>query len=157
MNDDPDVMRYFPAMLTTEESDMLVDRIEAHFSEHGYGPWAIEVVGDAPFIGACGLMRVGFEAPFTPAVEVGWRLARDRWDKGYATEAARAALAYGFDNLGLKEVVSFTVPSNVRSARVMERLGMTRDPADDFDHPALAPGHPLRRHVLYRIKSGRNA
>lgn len=154
MNDDPDVMRYFPAMLTADESNRLVDRIEAHFAEHGYGLWAVEVRGGPPFIGYCGLLQVGFDAPFTPAVEIGWRLARDQWDQGYATEAARAVLEYGFNKLKLDEIVSFTAPSNARSVRVMERLGMTRDPADDFDHSALAIGHPLRRHALYRIRPG---
>jgi len=154
MNDDPDVMRYFPAMLTAEESKRLVERIQTHFDDHGYGLWAVEVIGGPEFIGYCGLLQVGFEAPFAPAVEIGWRLAREHWDKGYATEAARAVLTYGFDKLGLDEIVSFTAPSNKRSVRVMERIGMTRDPADDFDHPALSLGHPLRRHALYRIKAG---
>lgn len=152
MNDDPDVMRYLPAMLTAEESSALVDRIEAHFAEHGFGLWALEVPGVAPFIGYCGLLRVHFEAHFTPAVEIGWRLARPYWDQGYATEAARAALEWGFINFNVDEIVSFTVPANKRSRRVMERIGMSHDPADDFDHPRLPAGHPLERHVLYRAR-----
>jgi len=152
MNDDPDVMRYLPAMLTAEESNTLVDRIEAHFAEHGFGPWALEVPGVAPFIGYCGLMRVRFDAHFTPAVEIGWRLAREYWNQGYATEAARAALEWGFINLDVDEIVSFTTPANKRSQRVMERIGMTHDAADDFDHPSLPEGHPLQRHLLYRAR-----
>jgi len=153
MNDDPDVMRYLPAMLTPQESNALVDRIEAHFSERGFGLWALEVPDVAPFIGYCGLLQVRFDAPFTPAVEIGWRLAREYWDQGYATEAAKAALSYAFDQLKLAEVVSFTVPANARSQRVMERIGMTHDPADDFNHPLLPEGHPLQRHVLYRARA----
>lgn len=150
MNDDPDVMRYLPAMLTAEESSALVDRIEAHFDVNGFGLWALEVPGVAPFIGYCGLLRVRFDAPFTPAVEIGWRLAREFWDQGYATEAACAALEWGFINLDVDEIVSFTTPANKRSRRVMERIGMTHDTADDFDHPLLPGGHPLQRHMLYR-------
>jgi RimJ/RimL family protein N-acetyltransferase len=102
------------------------------------------------FVGFVGLSEPDFDALFTPAVEVGWRLGREHWGHGYATEGARAAIAFAFDELGLREIVSFTAASNDRSRRVMERLGMTHDAADDFDHPSLAPGHPLRRHVLYR-------
>jgi len=121
------------------------------FAEHGFGLWAVEVVGVAPFIGYVGLSIPRFEAHFTPAVEVGWRLASAYWGQGYATEGARAALEAGFTQFGLKEIVSFTVPATARSRRVMERIGMTHDPADDFDHPRLAEGDPLHRHVLYRI------
>ena len=128
----------------------MVDRIEAGFAADGFGLWAVEVAGGPPFIGFVGLAVPRFEAHFTPAVEVGWRLAREHWGRGYATEAARAALDYGFGTVGLEEVVSLTVPANTRSIAVMERLGMTRDPADDFDHPRLPEGHRLRRHVLYR-------
>lgn len=151
MNADPEVMRCLPAQLSREESDAVAERIERHFEAHGFGFWAVEAPGIAPFIGFVGLANVGFEAPFTPAVEIGWRLARPFWGSGYATEAARAALTFGFNRLRLPEIVAFTVPANARSRRVMERIGMSHDPADDFDHPALAPGHPLRRHVLYRI------
>lgn len=154
LNADPAVMEHFPAPLSREESDAMVDRIEQRFAENGWGPWAVEVPGVAPFIGFVGLMQPRFEAHFTPCVEVGWRLARSAWGHGYATEAARAACAYGFDTVGLEEIVALTVPGNVRSQRVMQRLGMTRDPNDDFDHPAIPEGHRLRRHVLYRLARG---
>jgi RimJ/RimL family protein N-acetyltransferase len=151
LNADPAVMEHFPATMSRAESDGLVDRIEAAFEERGFALWAVEVAVDGGFAGFVGLAQVRFEARFTPAVEVGWRLARERWGRGYATEAARAVIAFGFEEVGLEEIVSFTAPVNVRSWRVMERLGMTRDPAGDFDHPAVPPGHPLRRHVLYRL------
>jgi len=151
LNADPKVVEYLPAALTRAQSDALAARIETHFAQHGFGLWAVEIPGVAPFAGFVGLSVVGFEAHFTPAVEVGWRLAAPHWGRGYAREGARAALAFAFETLGLPEVVSFTVPANRRSRRVMEALGMARDPADDFDHPALPAGHPLRRHVLYRI------
>jgi ribosomal-protein-alanine N-acetyltransferase len=151
LNADPRVMEHFPALLTRAESDALADRIEAHFAQHGYGLWAVEILGGAPFIGFVGLSYPRFEARFTPCVEIGWRLAAEHWGHGYATEAARAAVAYGFEALGLAEILSFTVPANVRSRRVMEKLGMRHDPAEDFDHPLLPPGHPLSRHVLYRL------
>lgn len=154
INADPEVVACLPGPLTRAESDLFVERIEAHFGEHGFGLWALEVVGGPSLIGYAGLLRTGFDAHFTPAVEIGWRLARSAWGLGYATEAARAALDYGFDVADLDEVVSFTVPANTRSRAVMERLGMTHEPRDDFDHPSLPQGHPLRRHVLYRI--GRN-
>jgi ribosomal-protein-alanine N-acetyltransferase len=149
LNADPEVMRHFPSTLTAAQSDELIDIIERRFA-HGYGLWAVEVPGTAPFIGFVGLNRAPFEAHFTPAVEVGWRLAAQHWGRGYATEAARAAMTFGFDTVGLDEIVSFTVPANAPSRAVMERLGMTRDERDDFDHPNLDEGHPLRRHVLYR-------
>lgn len=152
MNADPEVMEHYPAPLSEDESDALVDRIRRHFDEHGYGLWALEVRGQGEFIGYTGLALQTFDAPFTPAVEVGWRLARSAWGKGYASEAARAAIADGFDRLGLDEIVSMTATTNVRSQRVMERLGMSRDEADDFDHPNVPVGHPLRRHVLYRLR-----
>jgi RimJ/RimL family protein N-acetyltransferase len=128
----------------------MADRIEAHFAKHGFGPWAVEVKDGPPFVGFVGLAVPRFEAHFTPAVEVGWRLAFDAWGHGYATEGARAALAYALDSLGAREVVSYTVPGNRRSRSVMERLGLRRDAADDFDHPLVPEGSPLRRHVLYR-------
>lgn len=151
MNADPEVMRHFPAPLQRAESDALADRIEAHFAAHGFGLWAVEVVGGAPFVGFVGLQVVPFEAPFTPAVEIGWRLAASAWGRGYATEAAREAVRIAFEELRLPALVSFTTPQNVRSRRVMERIGMVPDPAGDFDHPRLPEGHPLRRHVLYRL------
>ncbi len=124
--------------------------MQAHWDEHGFGQWVVEIPGEAAFVGVVGLARIPYEAHFTPAVEIAWRVARRHWGRGYATEAAEAALDYGFRELGLEQIVAVTVPANQRSRRVMERLGMTRDPADDFDHPNLPEG-PLRRHVLYRI------
>jgi RimJ/RimL family protein N-acetyltransferase len=150
LNADPDVMRHFPAPLTRGQSDAFASRARAHIDVLGWGLWAVEAEG-APFVGFVGLSEARFEAHFTPAVEVGWRLAREHWGNGYATEAARAALAHGFDELGLSEIVSFTTAGNGPSRRVMERVGLTRDPADDFQHPLIAPGDPLRPHVLYRI------
>jgi RimJ/RimL family protein N-acetyltransferase len=149
LNADSHVMEHFPAVLTFEESDALADRIEQHFVERDFGLWAVEIPGVVPFAGFIGLAIPRFEAHFTPCVEVGWRLAVDYWGKGYATEGARAALAFGFQRLGLLEIVSFTVPGNHRSRRVMERIGMVHDDRDDFDHPGAPEG--LRRHVLYRI------
>lgn len=152
MNADPVVMEHFPATLTSAESDAQIDRFEAQFERRGFGIWAVEVPGVSPFVGFTGLSVPGFDAPFMPAVEVGWRLAHDCWGMGYATEGARAALAFGFGEVGLVEIVSFTVPANQRSRRVMERLGMTHDPADDFEHPLIQRGHRLRHHVLYRLR-----
>jgi len=151
LNADPEVMRNMPALLSRAESDDMVDRIEACFAERGYGLWAVDGP-DLGFVGFVGLWSAVFPAPFTPAVEVGWRLARASWGHGIAPEAARAALADGFARLGLHEVVSFTWEGNVASRRVMEKIGMVHDPADDFDHPNLAPDHRLRRHVLYRTR-----
>jgi RimJ/RimL family protein N-acetyltransferase len=155
MNADARVMEFFPSTLGRAASDALADRIEAHFRERGFGLWAVEVPDVADFIGFTGLSVPRFEAPFVPCVEIGWRLAAQHWGKGYATEAARLALGYGFETLELSEIVSFTATTNLRSRAVMERLGMRRDPADDFDHPALSEGRPLRRHVLYRLASSR--
>jgi RimJ/RimL family protein N-acetyltransferase len=151
LNADPVVMEHFPSTLTREESDLMVERIGVRYAETGLYLWAVEVPGAETFIGFVGLSAPAFDAAFTPCVEVGWRLARTAWGKGYATEAARAVVADGFDRLGLDDIVSFTTIGNLRSQRVMQRLGMTRDPAEDFDHPNLPPGHPLRRHVLYRL------
>ena len=151
MNSDARVMEFFPSRLSRVESDAMVDRIQEYLNERGFGLWAIEVPGVAPFIGFTGLAVPRFSAHFTPCVEVGWRLAFEYWGRGYATEAARLALGYGFGTLSLSEVVSFTSATNYRSRAVMERLGMRRDPAEDFDHPALPESHPLRRHVLYRL------
>lgn len=152
LNADPVAMEHFPSTLDRAQSDALVDRIEVDLDERGWGLWAVEAPDRAPFVGFVGLNVPGFEAHFTPCVEVGWRLAREHWGNGYATEAARAAVTFGFDELGLDEIVSFTSTTNTRSQAVMVRLGMTRDPADDFDHPRLEPGHRLRRHVLYRLR-----
>jgi RimJ/RimL family protein N-acetyltransferase len=152
MNADPAVMEFVPACLSPGESNKLVDRAENHFRERGFGPFAAERRRDGTFIGFIGLSVPRFMAHFTPCVEIGWRLASEFWGQGLATEGARAALRYGFETLALDEIVSFTVPANARSRRVMEKLGMTRDPADDFAHPGLPEGHPMRRHVLYRIQ-----
>jgi ribosomal-protein-alanine N-acetyltransferase len=154
VNADPRVMEFFRSRLSRVESDAMVDGIEKHFGEYGFGLWAVEVPGVAPFIGFAGLSHVRLRAHFTPCVEVGWRLAYQHWGHGYATEAARLALGHGFGNLALPEVVSYTSATNQRSRAVMERLRMRRDPYEDFDYPALPEGHPLRRHVLYRLDSG---
>ncbi|MBI3889977.1 MAG: GNAT family N-acetyltransferase [Candidatus Wallbacteria bacterium] len=151
MSADPDVMRYFPGLLDRTATEALVKRIRAGFDQRGFGLWAVELPGEAPFLGYVGLAVPAFETHFTPCVEIGWRLAAAHWRKGYATEAAAAVLDAAFGPLGLREVVSFTVPHNTPSRMVMEKLGMVRDPAEDFEHPRLAEGHPLRRHVLYRI------
>jgi|SRR5436190_8090496 len=152
MNADPRVMEHFPGTMTRAESEAHAERVDEHFAEHGFGLWAVEVPGEAEFIGFVGLAVPRFEEHFTPAVEVGWRLAAPWWGHGYATEAAREAVRFGFEDAGLVEIVSFTAPANERSRAVMRRIGMTHDPADDFDHPALPPGHRLRRHVLYRLR-----
>jgi RimJ/RimL family protein N-acetyltransferase len=157
LNADPRVVEFLPGALSREESDALADRVEAHFQRHGFGVWAVEVPGVTPFAGFVGLSVPRFEAPFTPCVEVGWRLDADHWGRGYATEGARAALEVAFVSLRLEEVVSFTVPGNVRSRRVMEKVGMTHSAGEDFDHPALPEGHPLRRHVLYRLRRPKSA
>lgn len=149
LNADARVMEHFPAILTRAESDAMVERIAEHFDRHGFGLWAVEVREQSPFIGFVGLAVPSFHAHFTPCVEVGWRLAAEFWGRGYATEAARATLMFGFGPVALKEIVSFTVPENARSRRVMERLGMTHHAADDFDHPGLPD---RRRHVLYRLR-----
>src|SRR5262245_13161694 len=155
MNADPRVMEYFPECLTREESDGMAARIEARFDELGFGLWAVEIPNVVGFAGYVGLTVPRFESHFTPCIEMGWRLASEHWGHGYATEAARAAVTFGFERLELKEIVAFTVPANVRSRRVMEKIGMTRNPADDFDHPRVPEGHLLRHHVLYRIRNAR--
>jgi RimJ/RimL family protein N-acetyltransferase len=145
-------MEFFPAMLSRAESDALVDRIEAHFTEHGFGLWAAQLRATGDFIGYVGLAVPRFTASFAPCVEIGWRLDAAYWGAGFATEGARAVARHAFEILGLAEIVSFTVPANMRSRRVMEKLGMTHDPKDDFDHPLMPLGHPLRRHVTYRLE-----
>jgi RimJ/RimL family protein N-acetyltransferase len=156
MNADADVMRFFPFPLTRQESDGMVGRIEQHFGQHGFGLWALERRDVGQFIGFTGLSVPRFTAHFTPCVEIGWRLARDCWGQGYATEAARAAITHGFGVLRMSEIVSFATLDNRRSHRVMIRLGMRHDPVDDFEHPVLAAsGHAhLARHVLYRLRPG---
>jgi RimJ/RimL family protein N-acetyltransferase len=152
LNCDPRVVEFLPGPLSRQESNARADRIEAHFRQHGFGLWAVEIAGVTPFAGFIGLSVPIFEAPFTPCIEVGWRLGAAHWNRGYATEGARAALDFGFRRLQADEIVSFTVPDNVRSRRVMEKLGMTHSANEDFDHPLLAEGHPLRRHVFYRLR-----
>ena len=154
LNADPRVMRFLAKTLTPSESDELAKSIRGHFAEHGFGRWAVEIPGKAPFIGFIGCAFTRFDAHFTPCVEIGWRLAYDYWKKGYAIEGARAAADHAFGQLGLAEIVAFTAPANAASRRVMTRLGMTHDAEDDFDHPALPDEHPLRRHVLYRLQKG---
>jgi RimJ/RimL family protein N-acetyltransferase len=152
INADPMVMKFMPRLFSKLESDSMADRIEAHFRQLGFGFCAVELRSNGSFLGFIGLSVPSFEAPFTPCVELGWRLATHCWGQGLATEGARAIVHDGFTALGLDEAVSFTVPANLRSRRVMEKLGMTHNPIDDFDHPRLPVGHPLRRHVLYRLK-----
>ena len=151
LNADPRVMEHFPWTWSREESDLMANRLLS--TEKDWGLWAVSVPGIADFIGYIGLNQVTFTSHFTPAVEVGWRLAYDYWGKGYATEGALASLQYGFEVLGLNEIVSFTIMQNKRSRAVMERIGMHYDPNGDFDHPRVPEGNKARRHMLYRIKA----
>lgn len=156
LNADVKVMEYFPSTLSIEESDQMVKRMQTKIQERGWGWWAVSLVEDGTFIGFIGMNDVDqstFPTHFTPTVEVGWRLAFPFWGQGYATEGATACLKYGFENLNLEEIVSFTAVQNMRSRAVMERIGMHRDPKDDFDHPKLPKEHKLSRHVLYRLKA----
>ena len=155
MNADPEVMRYMSRRLDRAQSDAFVDRILGHWDADGFGIWAIERLDDGAFLGFAGFSEPAFQAPFTPAIEVGWRLARAAWGNGYATEAGAAALRFGFLTLGREEIVSFTAAGNERSRRVMVRLGMTHDVADDFEYPLVPPEHPIRRQVLYRLQRTR--
>ncbi|MEV0416197.1 GNAT family N-acetyltransferase [Streptomyces sp. NPDC050448] len=150
MNADPEVREYLGDLLTPKQSDASVALMQAEFDERGYGWWAVETLESGAFIGRVGLDEVDGSLPFT-GVDVGWRLARSAWGHGYATEAAQAGLAFGFEALGLPEIVASTTVTNIRSQAVMRRLGMTRDPSDDFDDPSVPEG-PLRRCVLYRIR-----
>ena len=168
LNDDPAVMEFMPRRLCRDESDDTARRIQAVIEQRGWGFWAVEVKGGegraagkgvaadgaGAFIGFVGLSVPSFTSHFTPCVEIGWRLMKEHWGNGYASEAAAACLRFGFENLKLQEIVAFTVPLNKRSISVMKRMRMSRDPADDFDHPKLSAGHPLQRHVLYRISRG---
>jgi len=151
MNADPAVMEFFPALLTRAESDALVDRFDAEMVERGFCPWAVELRESGTFIGFIGPHGAPESVSFAPAVEVGWRLARPFWGRGFATEGAGEAVRYGFDVVDLEEIVSFTSVVNLRSRRVMERLGMSRSPDEDFEHPHVPEGDPLRPHVLYRL------
>lgn len=152
MSADPQVMEFFVPLDGPAACEAWAARLEAHWREHGFGRWVVELPGEASFIGVIGLAWIPYEAHFTPAVEIAWRLARAHWGRGYATEAARAAIDYGFGKLGLDEIIAVTVPANRRSRRVMERLGMVHDPDDDYDHPNVPEG-PLKRHVLYRLRN----
>jgi RimJ/RimL family protein N-acetyltransferase len=151
INADPAVMQYFPSTLARSESDALAERIDSELRRHGYGLWAVEIPGEASFIGFVGLQQTDAELPFARTTEIGWRLGRSYWGRGLASEAAGAALAYGFEELALEQIVAYTAAGNLRSRRVMERLGMRREPEDDFIHPQLPAGHPLAPHVLYRL------
>jgi 3-dehydroquinate dehydratase/shikimate dehydrogenase len=153
LNADPRVMQYFQGLKSRQESDQSVQLMSQHINRCGWGFWAVCLIQTGEFIGFIGLEDVYFKAPFTPAVEIGWRLAFDYWGKGYATEGALASLQYGFETLKLEEIVSFTAVQNMRSRAVMGRIGMTHDPKDDFDDPKLPEGHCLRRDVLYRLKA----
>ena len=149
---DPRVMKHLGTLLTRAESDALAERFAAHFAAHGFGIWALEVPGEVDFAGCVGLAHATFPARFNPSVEIAWRLAPALQGRGYATEAARAALRFGFEQLGLAEILAFTTSANLASQRVMERLGMRRDREQDFEHPALPAGNPLRPHVLHRAR-----
>jgi ribosomal-protein-alanine N-acetyltransferase len=151
LNADARVMEFMPRVLSVQEADDLIVRIEQHFERHGFGLFAAELLDEQRFIGCIGLNVPAFDAAFQPAVEIGWRLTFDSWGRGLATEGAHAVVEHAFKTLSLESLVSFTVPQNLRSRRVMEKLGMVHDPGDDFDHPRLPEGHPLRRHVLYRL------
>jgi RimJ/RimL family protein N-acetyltransferase len=150
---DAGVMAQLGAPLSRTESQAALQRLKSSVETHGFGPWGVELVDGKTFIGVVGLSRSTFEAPFTPCTEILWRLLPAHWGKGYATEAAAASLSYGFATLGLPEILAWTTPANAASRRVMAKLGMTHDPSDDFDHPRLPFGHPLRRHVLYRARA----
>ena len=145
-------MELFPKLHSRAESKAQIESIEVGFEEEGFGFWALQPHGEEEIIGFAGLKSAPPEMPFSPAIEVGWRLARSHLGRGLATEAARAAIDFGFDEIGLDEIVAFTTPANTRSLAVMERLGMTRDPAGDFRHPFIDPDSPLSEHVLYRLR-----
>jgi RimJ/RimL family protein N-acetyltransferase len=150
LNADPRVMEFFPSCLERTDSDALAERIQSLISRQGWGFWAVEVLGGEKFIGFVGLHIPSPDLPFSPCVEIGWRLAFDHWGKGYATEAARATLGFGFQSLKLPEIVSFTAVHNERSRAVMHKLGMRLEP-DPFEHPSVPVGHALRKHCLYRL------
>ena len=152
MNADPRVREHYPNVLTRAESEASIARIRTHFEQHGFGNWALELRERPGLIGYAGITHPSFSPPCGPCVEIGWRLAFDQWGHGYATEAAEAVVRAAFETVGLREIVSFATTGNLRSRRVMEKLGMSHDPADDFDHPILPPGHRLSRHVLYRLQ-----
>lgn len=152
INQDPLVMAHMPNLLTLEETKAFISKMSAHHAAHGFGPMALTLNSSGELIGYVGLKHIEFQASFTPAVEIAWRVASQHWNQGYATEAAQAVLEYGFQSLGLNEIISMTVAANTSSIRVMEKIGMKRDSTDDFAHPALPKEHQLSKHVLYRIK-----
>ena len=152
LNSDPVVMEFFPNPLAREESDRFVDKTVKFIAQNQWGLFAVELKDEGRFIGFIGLATPSFEMHFTPCTEIGWRLHKNFWKKGYATEGAKAVLNFAFNNLKKKEIVSFTSKLNLPSIAVMERIGMKHDPDDDFEHPKLKETHPLKPHVLYRIK-----
>ncbi|HEY9683293.1 MAG TPA: GNAT family N-acetyltransferase [Oculatellaceae cyanobacterium] len=152
LNADPDVMKHFPKTLSKDETRSLIERIEQRFEEDKFGLWAVETINSSEFIGFVGLWRPTFDAHFTPCVEIGWRLAKRFWGNGYAPEAALLALKYGFETVGLDEIIAMTATCNRNSMRVMQKIGMTYNTHDNFKHPLLEDGHPLQEHVLYRIR-----
>lgn len=149
MNADPEVMEHFPEPYSEEKTDKMLSHTRLHFAQYGYGWWAVDHLKDNTFIGAIGLNNVGYKLPFTPCVEIAWRLRKEYWKKGLATEGATAALFYAFQVLKLPELVSFTSTPNQGSRKIMQKLGMTRK--KDFNHPMVEKGHPLEKHVLYKI------
>lgn len=151
MNKDEDVMKYFPNILSEEETRTMMQRIENHFQTHGFGLFAIEKLSTKEFIGYTGFMVPRFESFFTPCIEIGWRIKKEEWNKGYATEAAKACLVYGFQNLNLNKIYSFTSAVNHPSEKVMQKIGMKKE--GEFEHPNIANDSPLRRHVLYKIEN----
>jgi 3-dehydroquinate dehydratase/shikimate dehydrogenase len=153
LNADPRVREHFPGIQTKKESDLSASIISDHIKKYGWGLWAAALIQTGEFIGFIGLAEVPFKTEFTPAVEIGWRLAFEYWGKGYATEGAKASISYGFNTLNLNEIVSFTAVKNMRSRAVMERIGMHHDPDGDFDHPKIQESSPVKRQVLYRLKA----
>jgi RimJ/RimL family protein N-acetyltransferase len=154
LNVDARVMEFFPALLKPDESDQAITRVELHFERHGFGFYAAELIETGKFIGFIGLNVPAFDAPFMPAVEIGWRLAYEQWGRGLATEGASAVVRSAWEDVRLASLVSFTTAANFRSRRVMEKIGMIHDSAADFEHPNLPEGHSMRPHVLYRIAAG---
>lgn len=154
MNADPRVREFFPSVLSREESDAAIHYFQDAYAKDGFCLFAAELIANGEFIGYVGMQRMNFAVPSVtqPAVEIGWRLSRAHWGKGLATEGARGVVRYAFETLGLREIVAITVPANIRSRRVMEKIGMRHHPELDFDHPRIAEGHPLRRQVLYAIR-----
>lgn len=151
MNKDADVMKYYPSLLNKEETAAMMKRINSHFEQHGFGLFAVEKLSKKEFVGYTGFMIPSFESFFTPCIEIGWRLKKEEWNKGYATEAARACLKYGFDILQFKTVYSFTTVTNSASERVMQKIEMIKN--GEPNHPKIEISKPLCRHVLYVISN----